>query len=194
MHPPSDEKNIAGKYGLFMRRLNLLFMVLLISLLCACTHYLPPPGTITSLNQHDWYETFAPDVEMMNEGVTCLESPEGQQDYLRARSIFDKLIKTYPDSKWRRLAETLIYLIDRIKVLGEKEALLSKATADGAVLLQENEKLKKEIVALNDKIKADSVKLAELAKLAEENEQLKKDIKLLKNLEIELEKRDKALR
>jgi hypothetical protein len=194
MHPPSAEKSIAWKYGPFMRRLNLLFIVALISLLCACTHYLPPPGTITSLNQHDWYEKFAPDVEMMDEGVACLESPEDQRDYVKARSIFDKLIKTYPNSKWRRLAETLMHLIDQKHTLVEKETLLSKARADGAALLQENEKLKKEIVALNDKIKADSVKLAELAKLAEENEQLKKDIKLLKNLEIELEKRDKTLR
>lgn len=187
-HAPAPEKIMAWKYRPFIGRLNLFLIVTMISLFCACTHNLPPPGTIKALNQKVLSEKIAADVEMMHEGITWMGSPEDQTDYGRARAAFDTLVKTYPASRWRRLSEKLIHLIDTMDAHREKEALLSKSREDGAAMLWENEKLKKDIASLNDKLKV------EAAKLTEENDQLKKDIRLLKNLEIELEKRDKTLR
>ncbi len=55
-------------------------------------------------------------------------------------------------------------------------------------LLQENDRLKKTVRELTDKLQA------EKASLSQENEQLRKDLKRLKDLEIELEKRERMLR
>ncbi len=88
------------------------------------------------------------------------------------------MLNTYPKSKWRGLAETFIRLIDT------DVQLIEKAKEDNARLLKENEQVKKDNRRL----------LEETAKLIQENEQLKKDIQLLKNLEVQLEKREKMLR
>jgi protein subunit release factor B len=55
-------------------------------------------------------------------------------------------------------------------------------------LKNENERLKKEIQALNGRFQT------ERSALLQENEQLKKDIELLKKLEVQLDKREKMLR
>jgi phage host-nuclease inhibitor protein Gam len=56
-------------------------------------------------------------------------------------------------------------------------------------------KLAREMEGLRDGIRQTEEKYsAELIRLQQENEQLKKDIQQLKNLEIQLEKREKMLR
>ena len=134
-----------------------------------------------------------------------------------ARRSFTTLLDKYPDSKWSDAAHTILAL------LGETAPSANKPTADQGMLntllgekvrqLEENEQLQKELRSANDKFKAalsalqqeneqskkelrslnDKYK-AELSALQQENEQLKKDIQLLKNLEIQLEKREKQLR
>ncbi|MBI4619573.1 MAG: hypothetical protein HY739_05370 [Desulfobacterales bacterium] len=114
------------------------------------------------------------DTDLFHDAVSYLGNPEVTVDYLRARSAFELLVKTYPKSKWRNLSETFIRIIDDIKAYQAKsisdQLLLDKAQADKGRLFQENEQLKKD------------------------SEQLKKDIQLLKNLEIQLEKRERTLR
>ena len=52
----------------------------------------------------------------------------------------------------------------------------------------QNDRLKKTVRELTDKLQAGK------ASLSQENEQLRKDLKRLKDLEIELEKRERMLR
>jgi len=168
-------------------RWNIL-LVAYIFLLTACTASLHPPGTIAPSNGDGLFKSKPSDADIMHEGISCLGSPEQANDYVKARAAFDTLLRTYPESKWRCLSETLIFLIDNMQSCQEKNLLIRKNEEALSGLLQENEKLKKDIRHLHDRLKA------ETTRLSEENEQLKKDIQLLKNLEIQLEKRDKMLR
>jgi hypothetical protein len=130
----------------------------------------------------------SPDADIMHEGITFLGDPGKPNDYVRARVAFDTLIKTYPESHWRRVAETLIHLIDTMQSCREKDLLVSRDNQEMSRVLHENDGLQKQIQQLNEKLRT------ETTRLSEENEQLKKDIQLLKDLEVELEKRDKRLR
>jgi hypothetical protein len=163
-------------------------LVVCMILLGACAAPLPPPGSISPLNGQGLFKKTPSDADIMHEGITFLGSPGKANDYARAKTAFDTLLKTYPESKWRNLSETLITLIDTMQSCREKDLLLNKAEQETSRLLHDNDRLKKEVWHLNDKLKT------ETARLSEENEQLKKDIQLLKNLEVELEKRDKMLR
>jgi hypothetical protein len=128
------------------------------------------------------------DRDIFNQGMTYLGNQEQAADYAKARSTFDKLLKGYPDSKWRNISGMLIRLIDDIESCKEKSnaeiLLLDKAKEEKAKLLRENEQLKKESRRL----------LEETVKFVQENDQLKKDIERLKSLEVQLEKREKMLR
>jgi Txe/YoeB family toxin of Txe-Axe toxin-antitoxin module len=129
--------------------------------------------------------------DLFLDGVSLLNLPD-RPDPEKARSVFVSLIQRYPESRWRSAAEAFIRLID------EKDAFLEANRQDHLLIgqiqwektkaLQENDRLKKTIRELTEKLQS------ETAALTQENEKLKKDIRRLKALEIELEKRDKALR
>ncbi len=130
------------------------------------------------------------DTDLFNTALSHLAAPSGggqasPGDYAEARSDFASLLKDYPDSKWRTVSEEFILLIDG---LASSRQLAERSLADKTRLAQENEQLKRQIKALNEKLQT------ETTALVQENEQLKKDIQTLKNLEIELEKRDRQLR
>jgi len=163
-------------------------VVVWILLMTACTAPLPPPGAIFSPGGPGLFKKTPSDADIMHEGITYLGSPGRVAEYARARSAFDTLIKIYPESKWRPLAETMITLIDNRVSCQANNLLAGRKEDDTSSLRQENERLKKEVRYLNEKLKTDT------ARLSEENEQMKKDIQLLKNLEVELEKREKMLR
>ncbi len=122
------------------------------------------------------------DAAVLNEGASYLGFPEKPADYAKAKASFETLIKNYPKSKWRSLAETLIRLLDDI------QSVKARGQSEQDQLKNENERLKKEIQALNGRFQA------ERSALLQENEQLKKDIELLKKLEVQLDKREKMLR
>lgn len=129
------------------------------------------------------------DTDLFNSALSHLNAPVNGQasagDHANARSDLETLLKTYPKSKWRAAAEQLIVLIDE----GTSDRQLAeKSLAEKNRLSQENEQLKRQVRMLNEKLQT------ETAGLTQENEQLKKDIETLKNLEIELEKRDRKLR
>jgi hypothetical protein len=155
-----------------------ILVVACIFLLGACAASLSPPGNRT--DQEVLKKTLS-DTDIMQEGLLYLGDAGLSNDYVKAKATFESLLKAYPESKWRRPSETLILLIDTMQSYGEQDALLSSTR-------QENDNFKKEVRYLNDRLKT------ETSRLSEENEQLKKDIQLLKNLEIQLEKRDKQFR
>jgi hypothetical protein len=186
-HTPSCDKSVAWKPRPVIRGRHI-FVVVFIVFLAACAAPLPPPGTISPVNDRGLFKQTLSDADIIHEGITYLGSPGQSNDYVKARAAFETLLKNYSESKWRRLSETLIHLIDTMQSCREKDLLLGKGEEDKTRLLQENEKLKKDVRYLNDKLKT------ETSKISEENEQLKKDIQLLKNLEIQLEKRDKRFR
>jgi hypothetical protein len=134
-----------------------------------------PGRAIVPVEKPGLFSKPSTDAAALNEGASYLGFPEKPADYAKARASFETLIKNYPKSKWRPLAETLILLLDDIQ----------SVQARGQ---NENERLKKEIQALNGRFQA------ERSTLLQENEQLKKDIELLKKLEVQLDKREKMLR
>lgn len=131
----------------------------------------------------------AKDAELFQRALSRLNAPANgpvtANDYAEARADFELLLNAYPKSKWRPAAEKIIILID---TAASRRQLVEKTAADKNRLAQENEQLKRQVRALNEKLQT------ETAALTQENDQLKKDIQTLKNLEIELEKRDRKLR
>jgi hypothetical protein len=129
--------------------------------------------------------------DLLLDGVALLDLQD-RPDPEKARSVFVSLIQRYPESRWRSAAEAFIRLID------EKDAFLEANRQDHLLIgqiqwektkaLQENNRLKMTIRELTEKLQS------ETAALTQENEKLKKDMRRLKDLEIELEKREKSLR
>lgn len=110
------------------------------------------------------------DAVMFNEGVSWLGLTDKPADYAKAKGIFAVLTQKYPQSKWRPPAEAFMHLIDAILSLQAKnlssqdlaeklkqdqkqfkkdiQALSGKFEAERAGLVQENEKLKKDMELL----------------------------------------------
>ena len=153
----------------------------------ACASPLPPPGVVSPSNEQSVFKRAPSDADLVQEGITYLGNPGQANDYVKARAAFDTMLKKYPESKWRRLSETLVRLIDDVQSCQEKDLLIDKEQEDKSRLERENEGLKKDIRNL-DKLQTEAVRLQQ------ENEQLKKDIQLLKELEVQLDKREKMLR
>jgi len=150
----------------------------LFAFLAACASVPPPPAVSPKVIEKDLFTRSPSDADIFNKGLSYLGDHEKAADYAKAREAFNELLITYPGSKWRKLCETMILLIDKIQSSEEK------FRADKARLLRENDQLKKDNKRL----------LEETVKFVQENEQLKKDIQLLKSLEVQLEKREKMLR
>ena len=156
------------------------FILGLVLLFGACVTPLPPPGAVSPLKEQNVFKRAPSDADLVQEGITYLGNPGQANDYIKARAAFDSMLKKYPESKWRRLSETLVRLIDDVQSCQEQDLVVSNVR-------QENERLKKEIRNL-DKMQTEAVRLQQ------ENEQLKKDIQLLKELEVQLDRREKMLR
>jgi hypothetical protein len=156
------------------------FLLLVFLGACASVSPSPPPTPVASptVIEKDRFTQSPSDVDILNKGLSYLGNHEKAADYAKAREAFNELLITYPHSKWRNISETMIRLMD------ELQSSRAKFHVDKAKLLKENELLKKDNRRL----------LEETAKLVQESEQLKKDIKLLKSLEVQLEKREKMLR
>ena len=179
-----------------LKRVGIFWICLLIAALGACASpaTMPPgkggaPGmAIVPVEKPGLFSKSSTDAAALNEGASYLGFPEKPADYAKARASFETLIKNYPKSKWRSLAETLIRLLDDLQSV---QAVQARGQSEQEQLKNENERLKKEIQALNGRFQAER---SALPALLQENEQLKKDIELLKKLEIQLDKREKMLR
>ena len=131
------------------------------------------------------------DRNLFAEGLALLNQPD-RPEAMKARAVFVSLLEHYPQSRWRPASETFVRLIDDIEASreeGRHGRLLAEQIREAlAGVMQENEALKKEVRELTEKLQK------ETTAFVQENEKLKRDIKRLKELEIELEKRERMLR
>ncbi|PKN18238.1 MAG: hypothetical protein CVU71_12060 [Deltaproteobacteria bacterium HGW-Deltaproteobacteria-6] len=129
------------------------------------------------------------DKELFEEALFCLSNDKKEPDYQEAQSKLQNLVSQFPNSHLTTGAEALLLTLDRISALQtalKKEKLKTQG---------EQVKLTKEISRLKENAEQIEGKYSvEIVKLQQENEQLKKDIQQLKNLEIQLEKREKMIR
>jgi len=125
---------------------------------------------------------------LLSEGIALL----GGSDPLKARSAFSSLLQRHPKSRWRSAAEAFIRLIDAAEASRresrQERLLLERAQTEQGRLLQENSQLRKTVRDLTERLQL------ETTALSQENDQLKKDLQRLKQLEIELQKRERMLR
>ncbi|MDD5712600.1 MAG: hypothetical protein PHY31_07580 [Smithellaceae bacterium] len=148
--------------------------------LLACAHgFTPPPEAKPATVPQAIAPEVAPeqtptDAELIYEGMLALGQDGQPPDYGRARKAFDAIIKDHPNSRWKKLAERLVGLLNDIS---DCRRLADKLKAQQTDLAQENDQLKKDIRLQNEKLQAALT-----------------DIERLKNIEIELEKRDRLLR
>jgi hypothetical protein len=135
------------------------------------------------------FNTEPSDKELFEDALSFLNHQEKEQNYHEAKTRLQKLIGQYPNSNWATSAQALVGTLDRIFAL---QAALKKEKVKSQA---DHVKLVKEIDGLRDNIKqVEEKQSAETVKLKQENEQLKQDIQQLKNLEIQLERREKKLR
>lgn len=129
------------------------------------------------------------DKELFEEALSYLSNKKKEPNYNEAKAKLENLLHQFPKSKWVAAAQALLSSLDRISAL-QVQIKQEKQKVQG-----DQVKLTKEIEGLRDNGKQIEGKYsAEIIRLQQENEQLKKDIQRLKNLEIQLEKREKMLR
>ena len=132
------------------------------------------------------------DRDLFIQAMHQMANPLNQDDYSAAKRTLESLLSVYPQSKWTESARATLHLIADVdnyrQRLPIEQDMVQKLATDRNRTLHENEQLKKDLRQLSDKYQAD------LAALQQENEQLKKDLQLLKNLEIQLDRREKLLR
>ena len=129
------------------------------------------------------------DKELFEDALSSLSNNKNQPNYSEVKVRLEKFVTQFPKSKWVAGAQALIYSLDKISELQVQLKQEKQKTQSEYV------KLTKEIEGLKDNVKQTEEKYsAEITRLQQENEQYKKDIQQLKNLEIQLEKREKMLR
>lgn len=125
------------------------------------------------------------DHELFEDALSCLRNNLNEPSDQEVKVKLENLLAKYPQSKWAESARALIDSLERISRLKmQLRQEKQKSQSDQA-------KLTKEIEGLKENAEKHS---AEINRLQQENEQLKNDIQQLKNLEIQLEKREKTLR
>lgn len=77
-------------------------------------------------------------------GTTYLGTSDIIPDYFNAKAAFEKLVRTYPDSRLRQPSEQFIRLIEEIQMVKRKKP----GDADTLRLIKENELLRKDIERL----------------------------------------------
>jgi hypothetical protein len=123
-----------------------------------------------------------PSVEdLLHEALIMLNNPDQTDHLAETKTTLGRLVVLYPESKWRPPAESLLLFIDRQLACSEK--IKGERNLYDSVLAQ---KIKCEA--------SDNQCRLEITRILQENEQLKKDLENLKNLEIELEQRNRVLR
>lgn len=166
-----------------------MLMIFMLILIGACTAApkkdLPAPsGGIADRIQAD--------TNLFQEGFILLGTSGKPADYGKARRLFDQLIRVYPQSKWRSYAETYRQLLDDVKVASDRASMVEteakKTRTETEALRLSLEQAKKSNRLLQEKMNA------ETARILQENEQLRSDLQRLKQLEIDLQRRDRSVR
>lgn len=102
--------------------------------------------------------------DLLLDGVLLLNRPE-RPDPEKARSIFLSLIQRYPQSRWRPAAETFIRLIDERDAFTEMRRqdrlLIDKTRTERSRTLQENALLNKTVRELTEKLQSEMAVLVQ---------------------------------
>ncbi|OPY04621.1 MAG: hypothetical protein A4E66_02565 [Syntrophus sp. PtaB.Bin001] len=203
--PKSSKNNESQMNGLRMKRRNekqgtfiigISIMVFILCLMTACATTDPSNKRKPTSNLPEslsFIDSFNEDTKLFDEGLTSLKTtPERAPDYAGARIFFETLVRNHPESKWRIQAELWLDQLTAFSRLEEQLKTCQKKEEEGRAaqsrLQRENEQLQREIRQLNEKNQQ------ELNRVNQENEDLKRDIQLLKNMEIQREKRERMLR
>jgi len=164
-----------------MKRILPLFICLLLLWACAAER----PGikdTGGVQNNGDISpEREPPPEDLLIKALTILNPPGQAGPFEESRAILGRLIQLYPESRWRGPAESLLLLIDRHQAC-QKNAEANLNAYDRVL----SQKTKCEDAGNQCQL--------DLTRILQENEQLKKDLQNLKNLEIELEQRNRGRR
>jgi hypothetical protein len=174
-----------------------LFALILIVSVMACTATLP---RTTGADASSAERTAAmrgrmfssPEDDLFREGLSSLMAEGQAADYEKARSAFEALATSYPKGKWSEPARRFIVLLDELQDCKRKGSAdwkhLDILEKEKKKALLENENLRKNLKQAQERLQT------ETQKLLEENEQLRQDLQRLKDLEIQLEKRERMLR
>lgn len=175
-----------------MQRGSAVFSLILLISVTACTASLPrttgpgPDKSSAGVSSTLRGRIFtSPEDDLFREGLSCLMTAEKTADYEKARSTFAALMTSYPKNKWSEAAQRFIALLDELQACQNKG---SDDRKHGESLMRENENLRKNLKQVQERFQT------EMQKLLQENEQLKKDLQLLRDLEIQLDKRERILR
>jgi hypothetical protein len=169
-----------------LKKIHVLIIIFVLTTLVAgCAHKIvqdeTPVPKKTKVQVIPALPSFDTDAEQIRIALAHLGNNSGVPDYDAAKTKLELFVQQHPSSVWNDCAQNLIQTIDTMlilknKIKSEKQAL-EKTTAEKIKLLKENETLK-----------------AEAVKNQQENDRLRSDIALLKQLEIQLEKREKMLK
>jgi hypothetical protein len=132
------------------------------------------------------------DTALFQQSITLLGAPGKPADYDKARASFDQLIRLFPKSKWRPYADSYLKLLDELKANSDKamadRLAARKAKTETDDLRLSLDQSKKAHRLLQEKMQTD------MARVQQENEQLKNDIQRLKQLEVDLQRRERSLK
>jgi len=168
--------------------------VLLLAVACSAVSPLPshPPGVPPAAGGNRPAASFTDrflsraDGQRFYDALMCLQGAEpGSAGEQEAREALIALLRDYPESCWSRPARACLRLLDECKTL--REQLQQQRQANNALRRSFAKELQEQRET-NERLRA------EQARLGQVNEQLKKDIQLLKELEIQLQRRDRQLR
>jgi len=131
----------SGEKDMMLRAYRKFWSLLIIgAFLCgACAVMRPPEKRIPSPEGPIVAGTPS-DEDLFLLGTSYLGNKVLTPDYFNARVAFEKLVKTYPESRWRPASQRLIILIDEIQACST-----TSSNKEMLKVLQENEKLKKDL-------------------------------------------------
>ncbi len=128
------------------------------------------------------------DEALFYEGIIQMGAAQQETDYAIVRTTFSTLLETHPDSKWCDPARVCLRLLAGQEELLARDRQAEQETAECRKKAADATTETQDMRLANEKLRV------ELAKIQQENEQLKKDIQRLKDLEVELQNRDRLLR
>jgi hypothetical protein len=111
-----------------------------------------------------------------------VNAPERPPDYEKAKIAFESLLKEHPASKWKESTTALLQILQEIRDRRENEkfarALQEKNNQVRSNLAAENEKLVKANSALNEKMQSEIAKLVQENERLKKDIELLKDLEI----------------
>jgi hypothetical protein len=118
-------------------------IVIITALLCGSCAVVRPPEERIPAPEGPIVPGTPTDEDLFLLGTSYLGNKELTPDYFNARVAFEKLIKTYPESRWRSASQRLINLLDEIQT-----CKTTSSNKEMRKVLKENEKLKQDLERL----------------------------------------------